>query len=160
MRREDLIEKYCQKRLILDIGSYEQKLTRGIGLDIKVNENVNIKCDAQELPIKNNVIDTIFAGEIIEHLPNPGKFLLECKRVFKTNAKIIITTPNARSLKKIDKEDHLFCFLLEQLERFVSRYFKIIGGYVNVYRRNLLFKFICELIPNFSWHVYVVGKKC
>jgi len=38
--------------------------------------------------------DVIFAGDLIEHLSNPGLFLDSCKRNLKNNGKLIITTPN------------------------------------------------------------------
>jgi 2-polyprenyl-3-methyl-5-hydroxy-6-metoxy-1,4-benzoquinol methylase len=42
--------------------------------------------------------DLIFAGDIIEHLSNPGLFLASCKRNLSHNGRLIITTPNAFNL--------------------------------------------------------------
>lgn len=42
--------------------------------------------------------DTIVAGELIEHLPNPGKFLDNAKRHLNDNGRIVITTPYPFSL--------------------------------------------------------------
>ena len=38
--------------------------------------------------------DVIFAGELIEHLSNPGLFLQQTKKHLKENGLLIITTPN------------------------------------------------------------------
>ena len=38
--------------------------------------------------------DTIVAGELIEHLPNPGTFLENMSRHLKPNGTLVITTPN------------------------------------------------------------------
>jgi 2-polyprenyl-3-methyl-5-hydroxy-6-metoxy-1,4-benzoquinol methylase len=42
--------------------------------------------------------DVIFAGDLIEHLVNPGLFLDNAKKHLKPNGRIIITTPNTFNL--------------------------------------------------------------
>jgi len=49
---------------------------RGEGLKVK-------RGDARKLPYKDNSFDTVTLGEILEHLPNPGKALSEAFRVAK-----------------------------------------------------------------------------
>lgn len=44
--------------------------------------------------------DVIVAGEIIEHLSNPGLFLEGVKRFFSHHTEMIVTTPNAFSLHR------------------------------------------------------------
>jgi len=44
--------------------------------------------------------DVIVAGEIIEHLSNPGLFLDGVKRFFAPNTEMIVTTPDAFSLHR------------------------------------------------------------
>ncbi len=44
---------------------------------------------------KDRQFDLIIAGDVIEHLPNPGVFLQSCKGVLSPNGKIVITTTNA-----------------------------------------------------------------
>lgn len=77
-----------------------------IGIDL--NEDVlklkergyNVyQCDAEDFNL-NDKFDTIVAGEIIEHLSNPGKFLDCCKEHLKGNGKLIITTPNPWCLER------------------------------------------------------------
>lgn len=51
------------------------------------------------LRINNNSADIIIAGEILEHLINPFRFLIECNRVLKLNGELILSTPNAVDLK-------------------------------------------------------------
>lgn len=43
--------------------------------------------------------DVIIAGEILEHLSNPGKALDGIRSIIKPNCKLIITVPNAYSFK-------------------------------------------------------------
>ena len=113
------------------------------------------------MPIKNCVIDGIFAGELIEHLENPGLFLSECKRVLKRNGVIIITTPNPFSFEKrgLFHKDHVMCFTLYHLENLVKRYFRIVDrGYCEIYVRHPL-RILEKIFPLKRWHIYIVGKK-
>jgi 2-polyprenyl-3-methyl-5-hydroxy-6-metoxy-1,4-benzoquinol methylase len=47
------------------------------------------------LPMK---FDVIFAGDLIEHLSNPGLFLASCRRHLKEGGRLVLTTPNCYSL--------------------------------------------------------------
>jgi len=47
--------------------------------------------------------DTIFAGELIEHLSNRGLFIESCRKALKKDGRLIITTPNAFSFWKVWK---------------------------------------------------------
>jgi DNA-binding response OmpR family regulator/2-polyprenyl-3-methyl-5-hydroxy-6-metoxy-1,4-benzoquinol methylase len=58
------------------------------------------------LPFDNNRFDMVFAGEIIEHIIDTQKFLLEVKRVLKPGGTFILTTPNMARL--IDRIRFLF----------------------------------------------------
>jgi SAM-dependent methyltransferase len=56
--------------------------------------------DVEKLKIKpNDDIDIIIAGELIEHLHNPGLFLESVKRYMKEDTVFILTTPNIIALK-------------------------------------------------------------
>lgn len=58
--------------------------------------NVHV-ADAQELPLDRS-FDTIVAGEVIEHLENPGRFLVAARSHLKPGGRLILTTPNPFSL--------------------------------------------------------------
>lgn len=49
--------------------------------------------DVFELPLKEDSIDCIIASEIIEHVPDPQRFLLALFAVLKPGGKLIVTTP-------------------------------------------------------------------
>lgn len=53
--------------------------------------------DAQELRLDRS-FDTIVAGEIIEHVENPGRFLAAATKHLKLGGRLILTTPNPFSL--------------------------------------------------------------
>lgn len=65
-------------------------------LDLKV-----LKCDieTQGLPIESEVFDAVIFNEMLEHLRiNPIFTLRELKRVLKPGGKILLSTPNLKSL--------------------------------------------------------------
>jgi SAM-dependent methyltransferase len=106
--------EYIKRRLrgkILDAGYYactlhEEILGEGgkeyvYGLDTETKkETKHYKRGSVEnkFPFNSNEFDTIIAGELIEHLHFPEKFLKEANRVLKKGGILIITTPNSESL--------------------------------------------------------------
>ena len=59
----------------------------------KKRENV-ICCDAEKLPIRNDVLDGILSTEMIYYLNNPQDFLKNSYDILKNNAKLMITVFN------------------------------------------------------------------
>ena len=51
------------------------------------------------LPVKEQ-FDIILAGEVVEHLDNVGSFIDSCVRILSQNTKLVITLPNAYSVKR------------------------------------------------------------
>ena len=49
--------------------------------------------DAHDLPYRQ-AFDTIVAGELLEHLQNPGLFLASCARALKPGGRLVLSTPN------------------------------------------------------------------
>jgi len=64
--------------------------------------------------------DVIFAGDLIEHLSNPGLFLANCKKHLSLNGRLILTTPNTFNIfniagkimndEPVTNPDHTFYF--------------------------------------------------
>lgn len=84
------------------------KLNLGCGADIKKDYlNVDyqkakgvdkvINLNKYPLPFKNKSISEIICQDIIEHIDNIPKFMLELKRICKKNAKIYIRVPHFTS---------------------------------------------------------------
>jgi 2-polyprenyl-3-methyl-5-hydroxy-6-metoxy-1,4-benzoquinol methylase len=55
---------------------------------------------AESLSVDLGRFDVVVAGELIEHLNNPGLFLESVKRVLTVDGELIITTPNAFCLRR------------------------------------------------------------
>ncbi|KAA0240045.1 MAG: methyltransferase domain-containing protein [Chlorobiota bacterium] len=56
--------------------------------------------DAENLDL-NKKFDVIYAGDLIEHLNNIGKFLESCKKHMKQDSILVLTTPSPYSLNMI-----------------------------------------------------------
>lgn len=56
--------------------------------------------DAEDFQLDMN-FDTIVAGELIEHLSNPGRFLLSAAKHLRPDGRIILTTPYAMGLPNV-----------------------------------------------------------
>lgn len=79
------------------------------------------KGSAESLPFEDNQFDTVTAGELIEHLENPARFVAEAHRVLKKNGALILTTPNRKSwvnraFKSYNTKIHLSLFTPDELQ--------------------------------------------
>lgn len=77
--------------------------------------------DVYDMPYKDNSFQTLTAGEILEHLEHPNKFLKECKRVLKKNGRIIITTPIFEG--ELKSEEHIKEYTGQELLDLVKKHF-------------------------------------
>jgi SAM-dependent methyltransferase len=57
--------------------------------------------DAQPLPFRDGSFDAVFAGELIEHLPDPRPGVAEFRRVLRPGGTLILTTPNRLRLANV-----------------------------------------------------------
>jgi 2-polyprenyl-3-methyl-5-hydroxy-6-metoxy-1,4-benzoquinol methylase len=57
-----------------------------------------VVADAESMEL-NRQFDTIFAGELIEHLSNPGRFLDRCRGMLKPHGRLVLSTPNPFSVE-------------------------------------------------------------
>lgn len=139
MKRYDFFRKFL-KESILDVGCSEgflhdkiiEDYPNTIGIDIKpVNKTNLIVSNAELICFKESLFNTIVAGELIEHLPNPKNFLREAKRVLKKDGIVIITTPNKKSLinlifKNNQHKDHISLMSIDELRGIVSEEFEVL----------------------------------
>ena len=69
------------------------------GVDIETaKDSAHYKrASAEKIPFPANTFDSVFAGELIEHVEKPGLFVKEAARVLKNGGVFILTTPNKKS---------------------------------------------------------------
>lgn len=48
----------------------------------------------EDAPFEDNFFDCIYLGDLIEHVNDPSKLLLHCKKILRSGGLIIISTPN------------------------------------------------------------------
>lgn len=66
-------------------------LARSLGLNVDLGSIEDAAYPAE-------TFDAVVASHLIEHLPDPARFLRESRRVLKAGGRLILTTPNASSL--------------------------------------------------------------
>jgi 2-polyprenyl-3-methyl-5-hydroxy-6-metoxy-1,4-benzoquinol methylase len=87
--------------------------------------------DAENIQLEQK-FDLIVAGDVLEHMSNPGLFLQHCKKLLKDDGLLIISVPNTFHLignvwawitnrERVHK-DHCFYFSPKTLAQLCSRY--------------------------------------
>ncbi len=64
-----------------------------INLDICPGENIDIVCDAAEMPFSDGSFDLVVCQAVLEHVENPKKVVSEIKRVLKGKGLFYCTVP-------------------------------------------------------------------
>ena len=163
-RRIDFIRKYITGKTVLDLGVVQHSIENindpnwlhkdiaryaksVLGVDILAKEvkllnelGFNVVCADVEQMELGRKFDVIIAGELIEHLDNPGLFLQRVKSHLEEDGLLILTTPNPFALGNafipiklllggdysVNKE-HKCWYCLKTLRQLLEKYgFKII----------------------------------
>ena len=203
VNREKFILEYCSGKNVLHLGCAdwpftETRLEDGTWLHSKLSVvadacvGVDLDHDAvlalrEKHGIKNIIegnaerlddlevgkFDIVVAGEIIEHLNNPGLFLESAKKVLKPGGTLLITTTNAYCLRRFVRipfgsesihPDHTYYFSHVTLETLTKRFgYKLIESHsYRIINAKPFFPYLVEAIaatitPNWGEgivHVY------
>lgn len=162
--RKQTIYSYCKNKVVLDVGcvNHDAKTEKGknwlhknlkkiskkvIGLDLNEPEAKKLNKKGYDIRIGNvetiqfkEKFDVVVAGELIEHLANPGLFLENMGKQLKKGGHFIITTPNVFCIrytlrdiffgKVIPNDEHTCYFDFHTLQQLIERYdFEIVEGY-------------------------------
>ena len=85
----------------IDIDSYGLKR-----LKLKTKNVDVIQADARKIPLKDSTFDAIFMIEVLDYISDLDEALIECHRTLKSNAMLILSFGNKRSLKSQFRELH------------------------------------------------------
>ena len=85
-----------KKTVGIDFGS------RSLRIAVKKNDNL-IQADACNLPFKADIFESVTCLDVIEHIPDAEKAIVEMYRVLKPESRLILQTPSLEStyLKRI-----------------------------------------------------------
>lgn len=118
------LTKNCTHVVGIDNSSEGIKLLENNGFD-------NVKqMDAEDLKL-NEKFDFIYAGDVIEHMNNPGSFFNNAKSLLNDNGALIISVPNAYSFNVFKfiltgieptHKDHTYYFSVKTLTELCSRF--------------------------------------
>ncbi len=117
MSRFNFLKKHIKEGRILDVGNLgpdgwlhrdiRANFTKSSIVGIDNNEEIAKKVNfpnqiigdiTKPLPFENDYFDTVYLGEIIEHVWEPRKLLEEVHRVLKKEGVVIIDTPHVYAL--------------------------------------------------------------
>ena len=129
-RGEDLLHKRLSKITNnlwgIDLSSEGCEILTEMGFDNIIHGDIS---DLHSY-LKNEEFDIVLAGEVIEHLNNPGLFLQNISKIMASGADLLITTVNSPSIKQIifavmRKEkvhpDHNYYFSYYTLKHFIRK---------------------------------------
>ncbi|MCM2285284.1 MAG: methyltransferase domain-containing protein [Desulfobacula sp.] len=152
-------------------------------LQLKMPDEIILNVDAHNLSkyFENDQrFDLIIAGDVIEHLPNPGLFLQSCNSVLSHNGRILITTTNAFNIVRFLKSflfheavhnEHTAYYSHKTISRLISMsglkcddfgYYKcepITEFSLNRVISNLIENSLCIFFPQFSEGIVIVAYK-
>jgi SAM-dependent methyltransferase len=193
MYRSKFLKKHIKEGRILDVGNlgYDGEIHREIqaefpkslviGMDNneelakKTNFSNQIIGDiTKTLPFENDYFDTVYLGEIIEHVWEPQKLLQEVYRVLKKGGVVIIDTPHVYSLIRmirffvkgqdfLGEPSHKIFFTPVILKNLLEKcYFDIVEITTDSKFSFRNKELILPAIPPFKWlgsHLCVAAKK-
>ena len=160
------IREKARSALGVDYAAEEVARLRNKGYDV-------IQGNVENLELKRT-FDVVIAGNIIEHLSNPGLFLDTAKRHLKKNGFFILTTDNCyglRSLKAVTFfdgihpnkehslafEEEVFRQLLERHGFQITDFYYYNGPYANPIKKRFI-DALCQIRKSWAWQMLAVCK--
>ncbi len=90
---KDLPTLYGDKGPCVNLGSGENNYENYINIDLGNYKNVDLICNLEKLPFKNNSISLVACNSVFEHLENPEKVRNEVKRILKSGGHFYLCIP-------------------------------------------------------------------
>lgn len=114
-----LVEKDFKLAVVSDISFAQLNFAKD-----KINKINCITCDANKLPFKKESFDYIILSEVIEHLPKESSqnILKSIHKLLKPSGRLILTTPNYKSLWPVLEFFWNFVNPIKYLEQHINKY--------------------------------------
>lgn len=132
--------------------------------NIPAKNHFGLVADVFHLPFQSNSIDCIVASEIIEHVPDPQKFIAALYEVLKPGGKLIITTPYNEIIRtslcihcnhETPHNAHLHSFTDEKIKRIAPQNARKIS--TKIFNNKLLvkthFQHLFRFLPLPIWQI-------
>jgi SAM-dependent methyltransferase len=88
------------KGRVLDVGGGRRRGAfapppdcRWLIADLDATHGPHVSADVQALPFRDGAFDAVKATEVLEHVPDVGRALAECRRVLRPGGHLVITAP-------------------------------------------------------------------
>lgn len=197
--RFDIIRDHCRDKTCLDVGivgdldhhlrapekwvfNHIGAVARElVGLDLDADAlavlrrkgHSNLVCGDAERFAFTRTFDVIVAGELIEHLANPGRFLAECRRHLVPEGLLMMTTPNTFAVNYLVKgllfghvelfHDHVNAYTPPLLTELLRRHgFGVIQLEYFTERnpglKNRVFRLLSHLRPTWSEGIFIAAR--
>ena len=90
------LREFGPEAVILNLGSGPHTLDNRadvVNVDLYAFDQVDMVCDAADIPVQDNSVDLIVNTALLEHVPNPEVVVREMHRVVKVRGKIVCYLP-------------------------------------------------------------------
>lgn len=131
------------------IGDYLNFNPKAIGIDINqynidfINKR-NLKAfkmEVDQIPFKKNSFPSILMDNVLEHIKDPNKIILEMKRVLIPGGKLVIAVPGIKGFES--DSDHKIFYTEKKLNLLLSEYgFRFVKTFIMPIEIRLLSKFL------------------
>ncbi len=155
-------QKYAKYILGVDIWKEEVEKRQAMG--------VNMVCADVETMDFKRTFDAVIAGDLIEHLANPGLFLNKANKHLKIGGLLYLCTPNPTSLNNITRTilgakinvhpEHCTWYDFNTLKQILSRYgFNIKEMYWQDYCSRKIIKYILKFRKSMANSIIIIAEK-
>jgi len=94
IRVKEFLESFPSTSIVVDIGSGGRQLPGSVvNLDIDALPHVALVGDAHKLPFLNDSLDGVVIQQVLEHVPDPFRVVLDVYRVLKPGGRVYCDSP-------------------------------------------------------------------
>lgn len=115
-----VIDLGCGNGRLVDIIRQGNPDCEVIGLDFSDNAG-DITASIYDTGLENDSFDYVLSTEVLEHLEEPDKMIMEASRILKPNGKFLMTTPYKDHIPSME---HLWEFDYQDIELMMFKWFR------------------------------------